>query len=133
MVRYLLDTNACIAVMRNKPKVVQRMSAVTPNECAASTITAFELYTGVEKCAQPAKERAKVELLLRTIGQLPFDLAAAQDAAQIRAWLEAQGQSIGPYDTLLAGQARIASLILVTANTKEFNRVSGLTIEDWEI
>jgi tRNA(fMet)-specific endonuclease VapC len=132
VVRYLLDTNTCIAVMRSHPKVMQRMSAVAPNECAISTITGYELYTGVEKCTQPVKERAKVELLLRTVHQLPFEHAAAQDAARIRAVLEAQGQPIGPYDTLLAGQARVASLVLVTANTKEFSRVPGLALEDWQ-
>src|SRR5438046_5793869 len=107
--RYLLDTNTCIAAMRNEARVVQRMAAVPPGDCAISTITGYELYTGVEKCANPAKERAKVDLLLKTVLQMPFESAAATEAARIRALLESQGQPIGPYDTLLAGQALASS------------------------
>jgi tRNA(fMet)-specific endonuclease VapC len=130
--RYLLDTNTCIAVMRNHPKVVQRMAAVLPGECAVSTVTVYELYTGVEKCSQPSKEKAKVDLLLQSILVLSFESAAAKESARTRATLEAQGQPIGPYDVLLAGQALADSLVLVTANTKEFGRVPGLNLEDWE-
>src|SRR6266404_2663544 len=120
--RYLLDTNARIAIMRNHASVVQHISAHSPGDCAISTITSYELYTGVEKCAQPARERAKVDLLLKTIPQVEFGAEAAQEAARIRATLESQGQSIGPYDLLLAGHARSLALILVSANTKEFSR-----------
>jgi len=130
--RYLLDTNTCIAVMRNHPKVVLRMAALSAGDCAISTITGYELFTGVEKCSQPAKERAKVELLLKTVYEVPFESGAAREAARIRAILESQGQPIGPYDVLLAGQALALSLILVTANTKEFSRVPGLSLEDWQ-
>jgi tRNA(fMet)-specific endonuclease VapC len=90
--RYLLDTNTCIAAMRNDPAVVSTMSGLAPGDCAVSTVTSYELYTAVEKCADPAKERAKVELLLTTIHELPFDAHAAKRAARIRATLESQGQ-----------------------------------------
>jgi tRNA(fMet)-specific endonuclease VapC len=130
--RYLLDTNTCIAVMRQQAKVLQRLALVPPSDCAISTITSYELYTGVEKCAHPARERAKVEVLLQTISEVAFAAGAAQEAAQIRATLESLGQTIGPYDLLLAGQARSLGLILVSANTKEFSRVPGLTVENWE-
>jgi tRNA(fMet)-specific endonuclease VapC len=132
MARYLLDTNTCIAIMRNHPKAIGRMAAVPPGECAVSTIAAYELYTGVEKSTQPAIERAKVDLLLRTVHQMAFEPAAAKEAARIRALLESQGQLIGPYDVLLAGQALADSLILVTSNTREFSRVPGLNLEDWQ-
>jgi tRNA(fMet)-specific endonuclease VapC len=130
--RYLLDTNACIALMRGHPKVVQRMAAVPPGDCAISAITGYELNTGVEKCSNPVKERAKVDLLLKTAQHLSFEFGEAQEAARIRALLESQGQSIGPYDVLLAGQALSGSLTLVTNNTKEFSRVPGLTLENWQ-
>jgi tRNA(fMet)-specific endonuclease VapC len=130
--RYLLDTNLCIAAMKSHPKVVQRMATVSPGDCAISVITGYELFTGVEKCANPAKERAKVEHLLKTVHELLFESGAARESARIRALLESQGQPIGPYDILLAGQALSRSLILVTANTKEFNRVPGLSVEDWQ-
>jgi tRNA(fMet)-specific endonuclease VapC len=131
--QYLLDTNTCIAAMRQHPNVVRKMAAVAPGDCAVSTITGYELWTGVEKCANPAQERIKVQLLLATVHELPFDAAAATQAAQVRAALERQGQPIGPYDTLLAGHALACKLVLVTANTNEFSRVPGLMIENWQI
>ena len=109
------------------------MAAVPPGDCAISAITGYELYTGVEKCSDPAKERAKVDLLLKAVQHLPFDFGAAEQAARIRALLESQGQPIGPYDVLLAGQALDGSLILVTDNTREFSRVPGLTLENWQM
>src|SRR5262245_61453082 len=118
--------------MRNHPLVVQRLSALAPGDCAISTITAYELFTGVEKCANPAKERAKVERLLSTVFRLPFDAAAAADAARIRAALEAIGQTIGPYDLLLAGHAISLQLVLVTNNSAEFARVVGLGLANWQ-
>src|SRR5271166_2987492 len=98
--RYLLDTNTCIAAMRHDALVLQRMAAVAPTECAISTITTYELYTGIEKCAAPAKELAKVNLLLATVSELGFDEQAAREAARIRALLESQGCMIGAYDVL---------------------------------
>ena len=130
--RYLLDTNTCIAVMRHHAAVLQRLSAVAPADCAISSITTYELYTGIEKCADPAKEQAKVDLLLATMSELVFDGPAGREAGRIRARLESQGRMIGAYDVLLAGQARSAGLTLVTANVGEFSRVPGLNWEDWQ-
>jgi tRNA(fMet)-specific endonuclease VapC len=130
--RYLLDTNTCIAAMRNDARVVARMAAVSPGDCAISTVTSYELCTGVEKCADPAKELAKVNLLLATVHQFAFDTRAAQVAGRIRALLESQGRMIGPYDVLLAGQALSTGLTLVTANTGEFGRVPALRLENWQ-
>lgn len=131
--RYLLDTNSCIAAMRNHPTIVQRMALVLPDDCVVSTITSFELFTGIAKCAQPAQEQAKVDLLLRTLHQVSFETTAAKEAARIRAYLESQGNTIGPYDLLLAGHALALSLIMVSANVNEFSRVPGLTVENWQV
>jgi tRNA(fMet)-specific endonuclease VapC len=83
--QYLLDTNTCIAAMRNHPKVIARLATVSPADCAVSTITMFELYTGVEKCANPSRERAKVDAVVQTFPELPFDAMAALQAAWVRA------------------------------------------------
>jgi tRNA(fMet)-specific endonuclease VapC len=131
--RYLLDTNTCIAAMRQNPTVVRRMAAVAPSDCAISTITTYELRTGMEKCADPAKELAKVNLLLATVHELAFDASAAREAARVRANLEARGLLIGPYDLLLSGHALSTSLILVTDNIGEFSRVPALTLENWHL
>ncbi|HEX5444007.1 MAG TPA: type II toxin-antitoxin system VapC family toxin, partial [Pirellulales bacterium] len=133
VMQYLLDTNTCIAAMKNHPSVVARMSAAGPAACVVSTITIYELYTGVEKCADPTRERSKVSRLLASINELTFDSRAAKEAANLRAQLEAQGQMIGPYDVLLAGHAKTAALRLVTHNTAEFARVPGLPLDDWQV
>jgi tRNA(fMet)-specific endonuclease VapC len=119
--------------MRHHTLVLHRMAAVAPADCAISSITSYELFTGVEKCAGPAKELVKVDLLLATVSELVFDGEAAREAGRIRALLESQGCMIGAYDVLLAGHARSASLTLVTANTAEFSRVPGLKLEDWHL
>jgi tRNA(fMet)-specific endonuclease VapC len=130
--RYLLDTNTCIAAMRRHTMVLKRMAVVIPSDCMVSSITTYELFTGIEKCAAPAKEAAKVDLFLATVTELFFDRQAAKEAGRIRALLELQGCMIGPYDVLLAGHAQSAGLTLVTANTNEFSRVSSLNLEDWQ-
>jgi tRNA(fMet)-specific endonuclease VapC len=108
------------------------MSALAPGDCAISSITGYELYTGIHKCANPAKEEAKVNLLLTTVHQLAFDSSTAREAGRIRALLESQGCMIGPYDVLLAGHTLSAGLTLVTANTGEFSRVPALVLENWQ-
>lgn len=128
---HLLDTDTCIGVLRQRPGMVQRLSRLAPADCAVSMVTVYELFCGVEKARDPAKERQKVERFVSTIVELPLDRAAAEKAAQVRADLERQGQSIGPYDLLIAGQALASGLTLVTNNTQEFQRVSGLKLESW--
>lgn len=131
--RYLLDTNACIQAMRGVSAVVSAMARHTPADVAVSSITCYELYTGIEKCVNPQGERIKVAALLGTLSQVMFDLSTAEAAARIRADLERRGEMIGPYDVLLAGQAHSLGLILVTANVGEFARIPSLTVENWAL
>jgi tRNA(fMet)-specific endonuclease VapC len=128
---FLLDTNTCIALMRNHPTTVLHMARQNPMDCAVSTISAYELFTGIAKCSDPRREGPKVAKLLQSVHKLPFNLSAANQAGKIRADLEARGSMIGPYDVLLAGHALSQGLVLVTANAGEFSRVAGLTLEDW--
>lgn len=95
-------------------------------------VTLYELYSGVERCRQPAKERQKVDLFVAPLHLLPFDQDAAAQAARVRWQLEQNGDVIGPYDLMLAGQALSLGLTLVTHNTGEFQRVVGLPLEDWQ-
>ena len=108
------------------------MASVAPTDCVISTVTLYELLTGVEKCENPSSERSKVAAFESTVAALPFDSAAAQRAATTRATLESQGLTIGPYDLLIAGQALASGLTIVTANVGEFSRVPGLAVEDWQ-
>ena len=127
----LLDSDTCIGVLRQRPGMVQRLSQIAPTDCAVSMVTVYELFCGVEKAQDPASERRKVERFVSVIIELPLDRAAAEAAARIRADLERQGRSIGPYDLLIAGQSLASGLILVTNNIQEFQRVAGLNLESW--
>ena len=129
--RYLLDTDTCIGVLRQQSGFVQRLSQLSPSDCAVSMITVFELFCGVAKARDSAREREKVERFVFTVGALPFDHASAEAASQIRADLERRGKPIGPFDILIAGQALANGLTLVTSNVQEFQRVEGLQIETW--
>lgn len=129
--RVLLDTNVCIAVMRGHERAVARLAALSPDDCVVSAVVVYELFTGVEKCREPERERAKVLRMLSMVRVVAFDEAAAKRAAQVRAELERAGKVCGPYDLLLAGHALALGVSLATNNTAEFARVGGLQAEDW--
>ena len=129
---YLLDTNVCIAAMRGNPSVVQRLAARSPDDCAVSMVSVFELFAGVLRCSDPAGEGHKVATFLQQFHLLPFDWDSAMTTAEIRFQLEKAGTKIGPYDLQLSGQALALDLTLVTHNTREFKRVNHLRLEDWE-
>jgi tRNA(fMet)-specific endonuclease VapC len=131
--KYLLDTNACIRLMRGDENVRNHLCSKTPDDCAISMVTVFELFSGVEKCSKPRKEAVKVKRLLDAFHLLPFDWDSALHTAKVRGHLEKIGKIIGPYDLQLAGQCLALGLILVTHNSREFSRVPGLTLEDWQI
>jgi tRNA(fMet)-specific endonuclease VapC len=128
---YLLDTDTCIGVLRQRTGMVQKLSSLKPADIAISAITVYELFCGVEKARDAAKERGKVEQFISAVFELQLDRASLQKSAQLRAELERQGMPIGPYDLLIAGQALAHGLILVTNNLGEFQRVKGLTLESW--
>ena len=96
--KVLLDTNVCTAFMRGDSRVRARLLSRTPGDCAISTVAVYELLTGVVKCREPAREGDKVHHLLTMLQVKTFDEAAAQHAAQVRAELERQGRTCGPYD-----------------------------------
>lgn len=129
---YLLDTNVCIAAMRGNPMVIEGLASRRPEDCAVSMVSVFELFAGVFRCNNPASEGQKVSDFLSPFHLLPFDWDAALKTADIRFQLEKTGTKIGPYDLQLSGQALSLDLTLVTHNTREFKRVSGLRLEDWE-
>ncbi len=128
---YMLDTDPCIRVLRDRtPELNDRFSALG-EELYISTITLTELLVGAEKSRRPDHNRQAVERFAARLQVLPFDALAAGHAAQIRADLERQGRMIGNYDVLIAGHARSRGLIVVTGNVREFGRVDGLRCENW--
>jgi tRNA(fMet)-specific endonuclease VapC len=130
---YLLDTDTCVDLLRGHPKVIAHLSAVSPAECAVSSVTAFELAAGVLRCSRPDEERRKVLRLFSLVTVLPFGIEAGIEAARIRYELETAGQKIGPYDLLIAGHAIREGCTLVTHNTREFARVGSLRLKDWRV
>jgi tRNA(fMet)-specific endonuclease VapC len=129
---FLLDTNICIYLIKNRPPgVLEKFKQHPPSEVAISTITLFELEYGAEKSNRKQQSQKALKKFLSPLDIVDLDQAAANEAAVIRAQLEKKGTPIGPYDILIAGLARSRSMTLVTNNTKEFSRVDGLLLENW--
>jgi tRNA(fMet)-specific endonuclease VapC len=130
--RYLLDTNICIyLIKKHPPTVLEHFRQHSPQDVAISTITLFELEYGAQKNQQIQRTQDALTRFLLPLTIIDTDRHAATDAATIRADLERKGTPIGPYDLLIAGLARSRGLTLVTNNTKEFARIDGLRMENW--
>jgi len=132
MLRFLLDTNLCIRVLRDRPAGLRERFNLNADGLCISTIVLTELLHGAAKSARPEHNRHEVEPFAARLEVLAFDAEAADHAADIRADLERKGLPIGGYDLLIAGHARSRGLIVVTGNPCEFERVDGLRCEDWE-
>jgi tRNA(fMet)-specific endonuclease VapC len=134
-VSYLLDTNAVVALLRNKPAKVRerfRQAEASGDYLALSSVVLFELWYGVAKSSQVPENTERLRILLSgDFDLLDFDDEDARTAGQMRATLEKGGKPIGAYDLLIAGQALRRGLTVVTANTAEFARVPGLSWQDW--
>ena len=130
--KYMLDTNICIYVIRQKPAaVVQKFLEHDPNEICVSAITHAELMYGVEKSQFPERNLTALTLFLSSISVLEFDLKAAMAYGKIRAGLERNGTPVGAMDMLIAAHAQSEGITLVTNNTREFSRIDDLQIENW--
>ena len=128
--RFLLDSNALIALLKGQERFLKRLRQYQPQDFGIPAIVAHELYYGAYKGQRTPENLARVAGLQFEV--LEFDREDARAAGELRASLAAMGTPIGPYDVLIAGQAVARTLILVTHNTSEFQRVPGLQIEDWE-
>jgi tRNA(fMet)-specific endonuclease VapC len=126
----LLDSNTIIHCLKGREPVTSRFRAANPALIAIPSVVAYELEYGTLKIAS-AHRRGILSAMLGGIEEVPFDHDAARHAARIRVELEGQGQMIGPMDLLIAGTAMSRGAVLVTNNTREFSRVSGLLLEDW--
>lgn len=132
MIEYMLDTNICIYLIKQKPaQVVRRLEETRVSDVGISSITLSELEYGV--CKSSRREQNMVALIgfLTTLEILPYDDMAAQQYGEIRAHLERQGTPIGSLDTLTAAHARSVQCTLVTNNTAEFSRVPNLKLDNW--
>jgi tRNA(fMet)-specific endonuclease VapC len=130
--RFLLDTDICIDLFRGSRSLIVLLSQLAPSDCCVSVISYYELINGVLRSRNPKRDRRMVDLFFDTMQILPFDRGTAMEAANIRYELERKGCMIGPYDVLIAAQAREKSLTVVTRNLNEFSRVEGLAVDDWK-
>ncbi|MCU4611459.1 type II toxin-antitoxin system tRNA(fMet)-specific endonuclease VapC [Acinetobacter parvus] len=128
---YLLDTNICIYVINHKPQqVFERFRQYQLGQLAVSSITASELAFGVEKSGSERNKQA-LKKFLSPLEILPYDEQAVWHYAQLRHDLQSKGQTIGSLDMLIAAHALALDVVLVTNNTKEFERIERLKLENW--
>jgi tRNA(fMet)-specific endonuclease VapC len=132
----LLDTNVCIEIMNGRPAMVRERFDRTLEQkigLSVSSISSFELWYGAEWSGRQEFNRERLRHFFSgDVRELPFEADDAVRAGQLRQLLEKRGTPIGPYDTLIAGQALARGLVLVTHNVGEFERVPGLRVEDWQ-
>jgi tRNA(fMet)-specific endonuclease VapC len=129
--RYLLDTNICIYIIKARPlHLLERFSKISVGEAAISVITFGELEFGARKSRRPAS-LATLTQIRELLPALPLDAAVAEQYGRIRADLEAGGRPLGGNDLWIAAHAMALKITLVTNNRREFDRVTGLHVEDW--
>jgi len=130
--RYLLDTCVISDFVKGEPGTQARIRQTLPTDIAISALTVMELRYGLQLNPQRAEKiEPVITSFLSSIVILPFDVPTSEQAAQIRAALKVQGQSIGAYDVLIAATAIQHNLLMVTANQREFDRVFSLQTENW--
>lgn len=132
MTDYILDTNICIYIIKKKPAIVfNRFKELTPGTVGISSITLAEMQYGIDKSAKPIQNQEALNQFLLPLEILDFNSSAAIEYGKIRSALETKGTPIGSLDMLIAAHAKSVGSVLVTNNTKEFGRITGLKIENW--
>jgi len=132
VIRYMLDTNTCIAIIKRRPDMIQaRLTALSIEEVAISGIVAAELWYGVAFSQKKKQNETALNDFLDYVTQLDWPFEAGEVYGRIRSDLKRKGTPIGAMDLLIASHALFFDAVLVTDNEKEFQRVSDLRIENW--
>jgi tRNA(fMet)-specific endonuclease VapC len=131
MLKYMLDTNICIYVNKNRPPEIREAFNRHADQICISSVTWGELVYGAEHSAKPEENLSVIEGMSARLEVLAFETHDANHFGQIRSELYRVGNPIGPYDMMIAGHARARGLVLVTNNLREFERVPGLRTENW--
>ena len=130
--KYLLDTNICIFIIKRRPtKVLRRFQLYSPDDIAVSSVTLAELRYGADKSTRNAQAHEALNEFLAPLSVVDFDRVAAAQYGKIRTDLERRGTPIGPLDIMIAAHALSLEVTVVTNNVSEYSRVAMLTIEDW--
>ena len=129
---YLLDTNICIYAIKGKyPKIAEKLLAIHPDEIKVSSVTVMELEYGAAKSNWSERSREAIKAFLASFDILSFSDTDAAVCGQLRSELAVRGTPIGAYDIMIAAQGVSRGLTVVTHNTGEFQRVTGIKLEDW--
>lgn len=131
MLKYMLDTNIAIYTIKNKPGEVREAFKAHDGQMCISSITLMELIYGAEASAAVERNLRDIEGFVARLDVLSYDYEAAIHTGQLRAELKKIGRPIGPYDEMIAGHARSKGLIVVTHNTRQFENVPGIRLENW--
>ncbi len=130
--KYLLDTCVISDFVKGEAGVLTRLKSEKPKDLAISSVSLMEIEYGLAlNAARTEKILPVINALLKMLTIIPYEPMDAKATALIRSHLKKQGKPIGPYDVMIAGCALSRQLLLVTSNAKEFNRVTGLSLEDW--
>ena len=130
---YLLDTNTCIRYLNGRsPQIKKRLEALTPDDVGLCSVVKAELAYGAARSRDPGRTMAGIAAFVAPFTSLPFDDACVSAYGRIRAQLEQAGRPVGPNDLMIAAIAVTHGLTLVTHNTREFERIVGLSLTDWE-
>jgi tRNA(fMet)-specific endonuclease VapC len=130
--KYMLDTNICIYLIKQQPKeVIDKFQGIALGEIAVSTVTVAEMMYGVGKSQYKEKNKTALQAFLAPLDIVDFNFAAAQQYGAVQAYLEKIEKPIGAYDLMIAAHALSLDLVLVTNNEQEFQRIPGLIVENW--
>lgn len=130
--RFLLDTNTCIYIIKRKPlQVIEKFQSLNISDVGISSITVAELEYGVYKSQRQEQNKIALNQFLIPLDIVPFDERATQTYGRMRAELERQGIVIGSMDMLIASQAICLGLTLITNNVREFSQIPGIVLENW--
>ena len=133
VIRYMLDTDACIALIKNRPETMRvRLSGLLPEEVGVSAMVAAELWFGVAHSQKKKQNQAALKDFLEVATLLDWPCGASPLYGKLRQGLQKQGRPIGAMDLLIAAHALFLDATLITNNTREFERVPGLSIENWQ-
>jgi len=131
MLKYMLDTNIAIYIIKNKPIEVREAFKAHDGQMCISAVTLMELIYGAEASAAVERNLRDVEGFAARLEVLPYDSDAAAHTGQLRAELRKIGRPIGPYDEMIAGHARSRGVVVVTNNTKQFKNAPGIRLANW--
>jgi tRNA(fMet)-specific endonuclease VapC len=132
MIKFMLDTDICSYIMREKPiQVLERFDLYEMEQFCISVVSYAEFIYGIQKSSHPEKHKQLVENFILHVDIIPWNRSAAEQYGQIRKELENRGQAVGNMDMMIAAHARSLGMTLVTNNERHFSRIAGLTIENW--